>query len=235
VASSFVGYDSLGNALNVNVDAVFEGPNAAGQNVWRFYANSPNNVGGDPILGNGTITFDSAGNFVSATNATLSINRTGTGALTPQQITLNFSQLTSLSNLGHGSNINPVGGGGDGSPLGTLDSFAIGNDGVITGSFTNGLTRTLGQVAVANFTNPTGLIDQGGNQFSTGANSGTPIFTTAGQQGTGTIQGGALEQSNVDLSTEFTNLIIATTGFSAASKVITTSDQLITDLLNSNR
>ena len=93
----------------------------------------------------------------------------------------------------------------------------------------------MGQVAVANFNNPEGLDDQGGNNFTAGANSGVPVLTTAGSLGAGQIRSGALEQSNVDLSKEFINLITASTGFSAASKVITTSDQMLTELLNTQR
>ncbi len=115
-------------------------------------------------------------------------------------------------------------------------TFRSAHDGTITGSFSNNQhARVLGQVAVATFNNPQGLVDQGSNEYTAGASSGVAIVSAPGQLGAGLIQAGKLEQSNVDLSTEFTNLIIATTGFSAASRVITTSDQLITDLLNSSR
>jgi flagellar hook protein FlgE len=88
---------------------------------------------------------------------------------------------------------------------------------------------------MATFTNPMGLNDQGGNMYTTGVNSGEAIISTPQTLGAGSIRSGALEQSNVDLSEEFINLIIASTGFSASSRVITTSDQLITELLNSSR
>ena len=123
----------------------------------------------------------------------------------------------------------------DGRSLGTLSSFSVGANGVITGSFDNGLTSTLGQVAIATFDNPQGLIDSGGNMFKTGANSGVPKVAAPLTLTGGSIRAGALELSNVDLSNEFINLIIASTGFSAASRVISTSDQLLTELLNSSR
>jgi flagellar hook protein FlgE len=123
----------------------------------------------------------------------------------------------------------------DGNAIGTLNDFSIGEDGKITGSFTNGQTRTLGQVAIATFTNPGGLEDQGGNMFKAGSNSGEAVVSAPQTLGSGGIRSGALEQSNVDLSEEFINMIVASTGFSAASRVITTSDQLITELLNSSR
>ena len=118
-------------------------------------------------------------------------------------------------------------------PPGTLSSFSIGSDGIITGAYSNGMTRSLGQVAVASFANPDGLNNVGGNVYAQGANSGVAVITAPQQLGTGAVRSGALELSNVDLSKEFTNLIIASTGFSASSKVITTSDQLIQELLNS--
>ena len=123
----------------------------------------------------------------------------------------------------------------DGEPIGTLTSFSVGGDGTIIGQFTNGLTKALGQVVLANFNNPNGLINQGGDVFIQGPNSGTALIGAATANGTGTVQSGALEQSNVDLSQQFINLILASTGFSASSKVITTSDQLLTDLINSQR
>ena len=103
----------------------------------------------------------------------------------------------------------------------------------MSGTYTNGISRTLGQLALANFNNPQGLVNQGNNNYTTSGSSGVPIITTPGSLDTGAIRAGSLEMSNVDLSTEFTKMIIASTGFSAASRVISTSDQLITDLLNS--
>jgi flagellar hook protein FlgE len=123
----------------------------------------------------------------------------------------------------------------DGSQIGTLTSFAVATDGKVQGTYSNGQTRTLGQLAVATFSNNEGLIDRGGNQYVAAGNSGVPIVSAPLQLGAGAVRAGSLEQSNVDLSKEFVNLIISSTGFSAASRVITTSDQLITDLLNSAR
>jgi flagellar hook protein FlgE len=123
----------------------------------------------------------------------------------------------------------------DGSAIGTLTDFSIGNNGVITGSFSNGLTRNLGQVAIATFNNSAGLLDNGASRYMAGSNSGVAIVGAPLSLGAGSIRSGALEASNVDLSNEFINLIIASTGFSAASRVITTSDQLLTELLNTSR
>ena len=117
-----------------------------------------------------------------------------------------------------------------GSQPGTA-GIAIGDDGIIAGSFTNGLTRDIGQVALAKFANNAGLVDAGNNLFRTGPNSGTALVTTPLQFGTGRLVGGALELSNVDLSQEFINMILTSTGYTASSRVITVTDQLIEQLL----
>ena len=95
--------------------------------------------------------------------------------------------------------------------------------------------RRSAQLAIATFDNPHGLVDNGGNQFTAGPNSGVAVITTPLTLGAGAIRVGALELSNVDLSEEFINMIISSTGFTASSRVITTSDQLLTELLNSAR
>jgi len=90
-------------------------------------------------------------------------------------------------------------------------------------------------VALATFKNPAGLTDDGSNLYSVSTASGSPIIGAAQSNSAGSIRSGALEQSNVDLSAEFTNLIVSSTGFSAASRVITTSDSMIQELLNIKR
>lgn len=115
--------------------------------------------------------------------------------------------------------------------MGTLTSFSIGGNGIITGAFSNGLTRTIGQVAISTFSNPEGLVDAGVNLYAVGANSGNPIITNPGELGTGNLVGGSLELSNVDLAQEFINLIVSSTGYSAASRVISSADQLLQQLL----
>jgi flagellar hook protein FlgE len=233
VHTTAVGYDSLGNQVSVDVTAVLESTGAAGGTTWRFYADASNPAATNPteVVGNGTLTFDSTGKLVTSTGTNISIDRTNTGAKSPLSINLNFSGMTALAS----ASSNMVMSEQDGSPLGSLSSFSVGGDGKIVGSFTNGLTRTLGQVAIATFNNPNGLDDKGGNMYGVSANSGTPIISAPLDLGAGSVRSGALELSNVDLSKEFVNLIIASTGFSAASRVITTSNQLLTELLNTSR
>ena len=123
----------------------------------------------------------------------------------------------------------------DGSPQGSLTSFTVGGDGIITGSFSNGLTRTLGQVALATFNNPDGLVDNGGGLYTSSANSGAAVVGAPTALGAGQLVDGALEQSNVDISQEFVDMIVASTGFSASSRVITTSDDMLTELMDTSR
>ncbi len=223
-------YDSLGSPINIDVTAVLETKSDTG-NTWRFFAASGDNSGASQALGNGTLTFDTQGNLKSTTGTAINIDRTGTGAKSPLVVKLDFSTLTSLASKSSDMVVTSQ----DGSPIGTLTTFSIGTDGRIVGTYSNGLSHTVGQVALATFTNKSGLIDKGGNDFVAGADSGVAVISTPQDLGAGTIRSGSLEQSNVDLSKEFVNLIISSTGFSAASKVITTSDQLIQELLSASR
>ncbi|HYF73068.1 MAG TPA: flagellar hook protein FlgE, partial [Nocardioides sp.] len=123
----------------------------------------------------------------------------------------------------------------DGRAAGTLQSFTINADGTLLGSFSNGLKQALGRVSLATFTNPAGLEKAGGSLFRASVNSGDAQVGAASTGGRGDLTGGTLEMSNVDLSAEFTNLIIAQRGFQANSRVITTSDELLQELVNLKR
>ena len=230
VRTSFVVYDSLGTPLTIDLTFVLQDTSASGGTTWEFIAESEDNDAVDRLLAHGEITFDSKGRFVFASNHSFSIERQN-GAVNPLTVKMDFNNGTdSVSSLtDSASNLAAI--FQDGSAIGTLSSFSIGEDGAISGSFTNGLTRTIGQIALAKFSNPEGLVDAGSNLFRTGPNSGTPLIAKPSEFGTGRVVGGALELSNVDLSQEFINMILASTGYSAASRVITTTDELITQLL----
>ena len=116
-----------------------------------------------------------------------------------------------------------------------LRSYQIGNDGMITGIYADGAKKPLFQIAIANFANPEGLTKIGDTSFREGVNSGTPQLGAAGTGARGELMSGSLEMSNVDLAQEFTNLIIAQRGFQATSRVITTSDQVLEELVNIKR
>lgn len=123
----------------------------------------------------------------------------------------------------------------DGNPTGTLQSFAIDGTGKVSGIFSNGFTKELAVLAIANFNNPGGLIKVGDNMFKRSNNSGLEQIGTAGNGGRGTITPGALEMSNVDLSQEFTDMITTQRGFQSNSRIITTSDEMLQELVNLKR
>ncbi len=231
VRTTFVAFDSLGTPMTINLSAVLETKASSG-NTWRFFAQSEDDVSLDLVLGNGTIEFDTNGKVVTVTNNAITIDRSGTGALPTQLITVDFSgpdgSVASLAD--DTSQIAAI--SQDGSPIGTLEDFSITEDGKVTGVFSNSLLRTLGQLVVANFGNPAGLIEVGSNMFNITVNSGSPQIVTPGTGGTGKTISGALELSNVELSSEFIDLINVSTGFSANSRVMTTSDRLIQELLS---
>ena len=230
VRTSFIVYDSLGTPVTVDITFVLQATTASGGTSWQMIAESDDSDQLSRIVGLSEVTFDSDGALLNASSQTVNIVRDN-GADSPLTITFDFASdsyaVSSLSDSA--SNIAAV--YQDGSPIGTLSNFSIAEDGRIAGSFTNGLTRTIGQVAVAKFTNPEGLVDAGDNLYRSGPNSGAAFVTRPREFGTGRLVGSALEQSNVDLSQEFINMILASTGYSAASRVITTTDELITQLL----
>lgn len=224
--TSFRGYDSLGIPINIDVTMVLQSKGASGGLTWRFYAESSEDSDTSRVVGTGTIVFDANGAFLEATNSIITVDRQNTGAATPQAIDLDFSEMDSFE---MGSAVTLL--SQDGFQSGTLQDFSIGPDGVISGSFTNGLTRNLGQVVLATFRNYEGLIAGADNIYISGPNSGNAIIKNPQQLGAGTVNSATLELSNVDLSREFINLIISSTGFSASSRVIQTSDRLLTELM----
>jgi len=123
----------------------------------------------------------------------------------------------------------------NGKAAGTLESYTLGSDGILTGVFSNGDQLALGRIALANFVNPGGLEKAGGSGYRVTANSGGAVLGTAGVGGLGALLAGSLEMSNVDLSQEFTNLIVAQRGFQANARIITTSDELLQEITSLKR
>ena len=123
----------------------------------------------------------------------------------------------------------------DGYPMGYLESFKIDQNGEIIGVYSNGTNRPIGQVALASFTNPGGLEKAGENTYVVSNNSGDARVDPAGVAGKGKIIAGTLEMSNVDLAEQFTDMIVTQRGFQANSRTITTSDQMLQELLTLKR
>jgi flagellar hook protein FlgE len=230
IKTAFTVYDSLGTPLRVDISMVLENKSNTGT-TWRYYAESPDDTAGGPSIGTGTVEFDNFGKIVGPESVAVVLDRDGTGAASPLTFDIQFNsdgdQITALTD----SESSLVSTYQDGVPIGTLDSYAVGADGTITGTFSNGLIRTLGQLALASFTVPEGLVELEQNLYRPGPNSGPAIVTEPQQLGTGRVVSGALETSNVDLGQEFISLILASTGYSASARVIRTSDELIQQLL----
>ena len=184
----------------------------------------------------GYIKFDREGNIVrdeegfkpSGTFNIVPDPSSGSGGF---EVSVNFEGLTMYS---HDSSVDVY--SSDGYPAGELMDFSIGSDGVIMGVYTNGKQQPLGMVALAEFDNASGLEKVGGNYYAQTANSGS--FTTAykpGTSGVGSLSVGMLEMSNVDLAMEFSNMIITQRGFQANSKIISTVDEMLQELINLKR
>jgi flagellar hook protein FlgE len=173
------------------------------------------------------ITFSDTGQW-SSTNSlpTASIDVTSTGAASPQNVTLDLSGLSQFAGESQVNLTNQ-----DGFPAGALTSFAVGSSGEVSGIYSNGSNRVIGQLALANFVNAGGLQRMGQNLWAPSASSGDPIIGAPNTNGRGAVSTGSLEGSNVDLAQEFTDVIVAQRGFQASSRVITASDQLLQDLV----
>jgi flagellar hook protein FlgE len=123
----------------------------------------------------------------------------------------------------------------NGYTMGYLETFKIDQQGVITGIYSNGANREIGQIALANFTNQGGLEKAGENTYIVTNNSGEALVGTSGTEGRGKIIAGTLEMSNVDLAEQFTDMIVTQRGFQANSRTITTADQMLQELLTLKR
>lgn len=246
-------YDKLGNSYKINVNFYKTSAAAAGS-TWAWQVLTPTGdvtlsssapAGATTIAGtvtspagefiSGSISFNDKGQIVSsaANPSTQLITFTppttrGTG---PFDFKIDFSQI---SQFDADSSVKPK--NIDGYPTGNLVTFSVGGDGILTGIYSNGQQQPLGMVALASFENPAGLQKVGENMYIPTTNSGDfKKGVKAGAEGTGKINPGTLEMSNVDLSKEFTDMIVTQRGFQANSRIITTSDEMLQELVNLKR
>jgi len=229
-------YDSLGASHVLTFNYANTGPGA-----WNYSITIPAaDVGatGNPVVvKSGTLAFDANGNLTTpdADVANIPIGAGTTGALSDGASTLTFTwQLYNngtglLTQVAAPSSTSSTDQNGAGS--GSLVNFSIGSDGTITGSFSNGKTQALGQLALATFANNDGLQLEGNTDFTPTLASGQAVVGAPGTGGRGTLSGGALELSTVDIATEFANLIVAQRGFEADAKAVTTFDQITQDTI----
>lgn len=235
-ASSIDVYDSLGSKHTVRMEFTKTGFTSEGGTEWSVLVSVPEP--GDINLGNypenivtGTVSFKSDGSLAtySPRNITYTANNGSTGN---QNIELKFGtlgQFDGMTSFDKDSNTSGI--SQDGYAGGDLNGLSVDETGTIIGSFTNGRSFALAQVAMATFTNNQGLESDGGNCFVQTSNSGDPIVGQASTGGKGTIQASSLEMSNVDLSRSLTQLIVIQRGYQANSKTITTADEMLNTLL----
>lgn len=225
VTGTLTVFDSLGNSHSLTLKFT-----KLSNNVWEWNASMPS--GNGTLNGNsGTITFSADGEIasMSPTNPTLSYSPSGGAGA--QNIALDFgTAFNGITQTSSNSSISPLSQNGMASAA--LKNVNIDQDGVVVGVFSNGQSKDLAQLMLANFTNLNGLSSSGDNLYQVSANSGDPTINEAGAASRTTIQSGSLEQSNVDLSQEFTNMIVSQRGFQANARIITTSDSLLQEITN---
>ena len=227
--TDFLVFDSLGIALNVRMTMVMEARDSS-STTYRWFADSSDNdpaEGSDIAVGTGLINFDGEGNLISATESTVSIDRRNISSVSPLEFELDFSRISGLASGESWLAVSRQ----DGSAPGTLSSYLVGEDGTIRGVFSNGVNRDLGQIRLALFANPAGLEQRGQNLFAEGVNSGLPVRGNPGDQGIGTLISGALELSNTDIGGNLIDLILASTMYRGNTRVVTTVQQMIDELL----
>lgn len=199
---------------------------AANQNAWTWTASTSDTAVTISNGGPHPLTFDGIGEFVGGGDT---IALTYTNGAVDQNIAIDLSGLTQYASE------STVNGTADGYSSGTLETVTLDTSGVVTGRFSNGLSQALAQVALATFNNPGGLLKAANNCYAASNNSGLAQVGTANSGGRGSISPGSLEMSNVDLSQQFTDMIVTQRGFQANSKIITTSDEMLQDLVNLKR
>jgi flagellar hook protein FlgE len=228
-ADGFDAAEFAGNSVTMNVS-----------NYWDWNLANVSDVSGEPS-GSGTVAFDSSGKIVSGRTGEISFNPIEVGSgeennspESPQSVDINFAgEENSLTQFASDTTLNPFSVNGYAS--GTLEDYSINNSGEIVGSFSNGRNKLLGQLSLASFGNPAGLNKAGDTMFSESENSGTISVGKSGSGKFGRIISNSLEMSNVNLSEEFTKMITAQRGFQASSKLITTSDEMLQELVNLKR
>ena len=231
--ADFVTYDTLGMPIRTRVTAVLESRSDSAT-TYRWYADSADNSprsGSGISVGSGVLTFDGNGNFISASNTTVAIDRFNVPSVSPMEFDFDFTALSGLAT----EDATLAAARQDGSPPGTLTSYVIGEDGTIRGVFSNGIARELGQMRLARFSNPEGLEQRGQNLFAQGINTGLPIEGRPGENGIGGVVAGALELSNTDIGGDLVNLVLASTQYRSNARVITATQQLFDELLNLRR
>lgn len=221
-------YDSLGKEHTISFTFA-----RTGTNQWSVSAVDEKNTALTATAA--SVTFNTDGTMKTPADGLLSFTYTppGAAAAANQAITVDMSKVTQASNGGSGSTM--VLQNQNGSASGALESIKVDSDGTVWGAFTNGTRKQVARVALATFANTAGLSREGGTFFARTGASGPEQLGPPQTGNRGSLSAGNVETSNVDLATEFTNMITAQRGFQANSKVITTSDEMMQELVNLRR
>jgi flagellar hook protein FlgE len=220
-------YDSQGTPQTLTIQYTNTAANSWSYKITLPAAATGGAAGATTTISTGTMTFNSSGQLTTPSGSVAGINITGLAdGAAPMSLTWNLgaagsSDITQLDATSATSAITQNGFG-----VGTLSGYSVAADGTVDGQFSNGQTQALGQVAVVSFANVQGLSQSNNGDFQATTASGTADVGVAGAGGNGTIEGGAVEQSNVDLSAEFSNMIVAQQGYEANAKALTTLDQI---------
>lgn len=223
-------YDSLGNSHPVSLTFTKNGAN-----TWDIVANSTSAEIDTVTFDIPSVVFDSNGALTTpdpstSPPTTLEMTVTFVTGLQQNSPIVTDIDMTAVTQFAAEGQLSMI--FNNGFSAGSLISFSVGPAGDITGIFSNGTNRTIGQLAMALFTNPAGLQRSGANNFEPTANSGVAIVGTPGTGGRGSIGSGVLEGSNTDLAREFTNVVMAQRGFQASSRIISVADEMLEDLVN---
>jgi len=227
-------YDSLGQSHATTVDFT-NISTAAVPNTWSYTISLPaGDATGVPVNNTGTLTFNSSGGLIKPASNVTGISFPGmTDAANP--MTFNWDLYNAAGEPQIGQTVGTstaTSSTQDGFASGSYNGFSVDSAGVISASFSNGQTETVGQIAIASVTNLEGLTIDGGNNYQTSTSSGAASVGAPGAGGRGSIEDDTLEQSNVDISTEFANLIVAQRAFEANSKTVTTFDTVTQETIN---
>ena len=150
----------------------------------------------------------------------------------PVSITIDPGTIGGVNGLTQYDSSDQIQATGDGFGVGRLIDFDIDRDGIVSGRFSNDTVLNMARLSIATFNNPSGLVREGNNTYSVSGNSGTAVAGFANEGAAGTINSGALEASNVDLSEQFTRLVVAQRAFQSNARVISTSDEVLQELVN---
>lgn len=236
LTTTLTAYDTLGNAHSIIVYFTKTKTDSINGNQWTASINLDGSgttkiteADGSTTtvaMSDSTLQFNTVGKYSEgAGNLNLTLTNGSTGA---QTITVDLSKLTQFAGN------TTIKGDCDGNAAGTLSSVSIDSSGIITGTYTNGVKQTEAQVAVAQFNNAAGLTKTGNSLYQTSNNSGTANVRTASDLGC-TITPSALEMSNVDIASEFSDMIVTQRGFQSNSKIITVSDEMLETMINMKR